>query len=1622
MIARQLFVKIAMLLSCGMAFAAPGTKYFNLAESKVTSGSPVATKVSYVLYLHQEAASCTKGGTYGEGTCLGSVEATPEKLYTLLKEQWVNHKGVKEGSSPSLTFATDIDLGEFTDKTEAGKCVKNHVALPSLSGVAITGNNKKIKNLCYVSNDPMTSPMGFFESVDGTNVGNLTIENVRMAVGGSNDGADYYPMGAFAGVASLSTINNVNVTNVDIQGPIAGSIVGLLSTSTLRNINSNSKIVVSNNVSITNGYAGSNSFEKVSNHNVFLGGLAGVVLRNDNPKDPSLDNVYASVTVKDLAKGHNSAVGGAVGLYSTIGESITGVKIGYKPVSTNCTMWGCTLTDEEVPAEISGGSSMGGLFGAMAVYYENNSPVRGNFAMKNAAFKGSISNAAVTAVNDQDRVIAVGGLVGLDSIVAGMSVSIDGGVADVEIVDSLQITGNYYYYAGGIVGYGGEGACTNGSGDPSDFLAISNAKSSGSINVKASGADVEGLRVQSFVGGIAGAACLAQKEGSFEGNSSSMDIAMNMKTSTSGNPINVYDTLMVGGIAGYVNTGIANSALNIAKDVFSGSIAVEDSLNTTIIGGIVGGMLQRGFEYQGNGHLISFNSVKVENKNVIDYKTNSKEKPVYAMIVPKVGGVCGFCSEFQTMDLAEVKGSIKVSGNFAGDSMVVGGLAGKLYASDNVLPSISRTYVNGDILVSTVTPYKKAGYMIGTAAFFKGCTAKSNYHYGANDAVVSKPAGELYKGIDVSDGWMTNPNVSYTVRNGDEENLDATQNNGYVLASYMKTDDFLEFLRTPYGSMQNMGWVRLDGKNDDMPYVEAGAKGCAAEAFEVKFVDMDLSVVESKCVESGKTVELYDTTNVTSLDSLHCSGWRILSGKDTTDFVATTPITANTTLYAKYSLNKYKVVFKKSAGEDGEVVSGPMYVAHGTNVPFPSLRGINMDSTGYEFVGWKDSAAVAYVTKNLEIVAVYEAQVSYYTYLYENGDFYTADTVTYPDVRKEIAGPEKIDETGVYEYTFKAWTSVDSDEYVGNVYRATYDQKKIVYTIVFVDKEGKLFGDTLKLNYGDKITYPVDVEREGQKFVGWSSGAEFVTKSDVIVAFYLPVETSGNEDSTSEPVVAEKELISNIASIHQQEYSKAIKLEFSLKDLDSAEKTEVTLTLHRVGSEDSVVKVMTFENVSKVDSSWEVILSVAGDYYVTLDVVNGNVSDSDQFEFKVASEIVVAQNSWNMFGVSTIKSQKMNGTLYWWDEANPVGDYWQYKAFNSEKIADVEDTRGFWYGTTDGTPLVLRDVENCKDSEIVWDLKNAYSGWNLVANPCAWSLDLTKGEAESGEKLVFQKWDPEKGSYDPVTEIEPFGAVWVNVKKSTTWRMPSAPTFVVQQATSAEKKRSLLKSALRKTSSKSWAVMAVLSDKNGKSDYWNILGAGATAETREEAPAGMGDYVNLSVIDGKKALNKSVKAIADEYEWTLNVNATSAREGQLSFEGVEDLQAAGLRLFVTVDGVTSEVQSGESVKVALTKSSKQVGVRVASAPKAIAVASQISGFRAMKVAGDLQMQFETTSDLAGAASHYALVDVKGKVVASGNFSASAGNNSISVAAPKAGVYFMKLKVGSQMSSSKVLVK
>ena len=1802
-----------MLAWTGMGFAAPGfpvtetpKSYYNLTTVYTQQGfnrittlvlSQGATPCSssewslsykganYVANGSGDIGSYSGGGFFGmgqqfttKGKCLAAFDDTPANLAEKLETLWVKNA---ELHKVALELGSDIDLKEFAANTKVGECSVNHVPLPMMDSTSFNGNGFTISHMCYAAtvtkDSPMEAPVGFFKTASDVSMQNIKLNGVRIYITGeSENGADYYPVGALVGAVNSMSIDTVLLANDSIQAPLAGGVVGYLENATVSNVTGDDDINISNTTTITTGYAGSKIISKVLyqelDHKVFLGGIAGVAIRSEHAEDATFLKDSIKVDVHNRAKGFRSALGGIAGYFKTVGGTQEKLQVYTKYKDQG----------EIVPTKISGGSSMGGIFGVVSVNRETSGMVTssGNLTVSNSKFDGKITNASSPAV------IAVGGIVGYDSTGNMSSLSLVQNYSKIDVKDDLKDAGNYQYYAGGIVGYGG--SCLGGTGQDEEFFSVMGSKAEGAISLSASAATVSGLRSDAYLGGIAGSACLARTKGNGLTNDTSLvAITSKVKTAVDNqklyNGANARDNVFVGGIAGSVAVAVSNKADTLSGLYYNGSIVVEDSLNNVYAGGILGG-----FPRSAGGKWIYLEkSIARSEGTLVSYSvkeagaaTTSNKQQV------AIGGACGSCDEITGLNFVGITGNINVSAKNTGDAMYVGGLVG--YAdvpnAAGVKTVVQNTYGIGNILVNASNTanaqyVKNVGYLMGRAVLGGAYEIISSYHYGEDkDDMQIDAFGSLSNGVDITTNWVENENIYYVIRNGAAQSLHggAKHQNGTEIAATMKTAKFAGFLNEAYTENKDYAWAFAKGTNNDLPIFAINGYSPALPDVEyvVTFVGMNNDLIKTVPVpEHGSatpptTAEMEDY----QVEGYTFTGNWDSRGKDYED------VTDDITVYAVYSVNVYDVKFFNydstlQIGETQEVEYMKSAVA-----PDAPVR------EGYTFEGW--SVSYTQVKDNLNIKALYTANEYLIEFKDYNGDSIYTYSALYDDA---VAVPVNVTRAATKEYTyeFKGWTPEVTKVKGDAVYTATYDSTKIKYAVTFVDYDNTRIGDVQMVEYGDSAVAPADPTREGYKFVGWDRDFDSVTKALEVKAQYeqlkfqivfkdydgeelktvslaygatvvtpkdvkrastaeymytfkewtpalavvtadaaytavydstmvlykvsfldydesligdvqlvpydsaavAPAEpvregytfagwdrkfdkitkdvdvkatyeknpessssvevssssepessssveessssvepessssveissSSEPESSSSVPEVSSSSITGEIKIVQPtiEQSGNAIRLTFGTENVDETAVAHIVVT-----GENGVILETDIPNSVVGGGEWEMTPAPIGKFKVTLTVGDKVRHAEYNGRFEVTSQITAAPGSWQMVSLSAFDKKKVlsdDAAFYWWDEKNPVGDYWQYRAFNGES---VEATRGFWYGTTVGNPLVIRESTGSKDSEIVWELDSLFSGWNLVANPYGWYVDLTKGVADNDAKVTFWRWNPSTGSYDPMPKvIGPYEAVWAKVSKSTTWRMSAAPEFKIEERSAAETKKVMHKDAAGIKGA--WSLKVSLADGYGKQDSWNVIGAGAE-ESLEEPPAGMGNHVSLAIRNSEKGakLAKSIKAVANEYSWILDVSANSARDGKLKFEGIKELNGKGLKLFVTAEGVTTEITNEKSLNVALAKSAKQVEVRVA-ASDAVIASSKISGFGSTLAGGTLQLGFTAPEALAGARASYAVVGVDGKKVAAGQFKATAGTNQFSLNAPKSGVYFVKIKVGSQLLSGKVLVK
>ena len=641
-------------------------------------------------------------------------------------------------------------------------------------------------------------------------------------------------------------------------------------------------------------------------------------------------------------------------------------------------------------------------------------------------------------------------------------------------------------------------------------------------------------------------------------------------------------------------------------------------------------------------------------------------------------------------------------------------------------------------------------------------------------------------------------------------------------------------------------------------------------------------------------------------------------------------------------------------------------------------------------------------------------------------------TVLDKDLLNDLRAKGNAQGRSISELLYAKWTT-NLDSCAGDFMKLAIEQENGSVWFVEDDKD-----KTIKRDFTDEGTMFVPLEMNGHKFRVQASGVD----TSVYVLDSLVVLRSGSVDTVLFVGDLMPEVLDSSVSLKayfgwknktKLEIVKScldssgvmFKLSFKASDFEVRRHVSALMEIYDT-VKDSVVRSFALGDsvVMGYDTAFVFPMRKPGNYrmVVTLEDQTG-LKDTLSRDFSVDPEIAsVAADSWQMLSLSAVdmSSIKKDGdqVFYWWDEQG-LGEFWQYKRLDLNE--PVGATVGVWYNSLEGRPLVVRDDLEDEENDFVWKLDSANTGWNLVANPHGWTVDLFANypemvkDVDEESEVMFYKWNAEEGHYDPVYKsIGPYEAVWVQVSEKTDWKVSADPYFPPDAAP-------LEKRALAKASTKDrWTLQVKLSDKNGKQDSWNILGAGLNPVDADEPPEGMGDHVNLSIVEGKRALAKSIKEASDEMEWTVALSASNDRVGYLTIDGIDGVKAYGYRVFVTVDGNTTEMQEGMPLKVYLKSTAKTATVRVAPAARTVAK-NMLKGLRTARLGNRLQVTFDATG-LAGTNARVDILDMKGHVISTVTAKTLEGANALVLDAPQTGLYMLRVRAGSQQQAAKIVVQ
>ena len=254
--------------------------------------------------------------------------------------------------------------------------------------------------------------------------------------------------------------------------------------------------------------------------------------------------------------------------------------------------------------------------------------------------------------------------------------------------------------------------------------------------------------------------------------------------------------------------------------------------------------------------------------------------------------------------------------------------------------------------------------------------------------------------------------------------------------------------------------------------------GCKTPTVKVSFVSgTDEAILP---ISIDKNTSITEKLPTPEKDGYTLNGWYL--DEDFSEKYTNQAISSNTTLYAKWTINKYTVKFV-----DGDVEFASVTVNHGENATPPQ----NPTKVGHNFTNW--DKAYTNVQSNLVINAVFEKLVYTVTFKADDDQIGETQNVNFGESATAPTAPEK---TG---YDFKGWDKTFNNVTSDLIVNAVYEVKS--FTVRFLDYDGFVF-KTQKVNYNEAATAPDDPTREGYVFKGWDLDFSNITSNKDVTAEY----------------------------------------------------------------------------------------------------------------------------------------------------------------------------------------------------------------------------------------------------------------------------------------------------------------------------------------------------------------------------------------------------------------------------------------------------------------------------------------------------------------------------------------
>ena len=213
------------------------------------------------------------------------------------------------------------------------------------------------------------------------------------------------------------------------------------------------------------------------------------------------------------------------------------------------------------------------------------------------------------------------------------------------------------------------------------------------------------------------------------------------------------------------------------------------------------------------------------------------------------------------------------------------------------------------------------------------------------------------------------------------------------------------------------------------------------------------------------------------------------------DFEKETMPSADLTLYAKWTVKTFRIVWKNY---DGSVLKTDVDKRYGS---FPEYTGPvpvrpETKAQRFTFTGW--APEIVTVTEDAEYTAQYSAADRLYTvtWLYDDGTLFDRVSMKYGKTPSHVPPSKE-------GYVFTGWDPKPGPVTADITYRAGFEKKPEDMVTVTFDTDGGSLVDAQVIVKGEKATRPADPAKKGYTFAGWYTD----TSRTYAYEFSKPVET-----------------------------------------------------------------------------------------------------------------------------------------------------------------------------------------------------------------------------------------------------------------------------------------------------------------------------------------------------------------------------------------------------------------------------------------------------------------------------------------------------------------------------------